>query len=140
MQFQQEIDSLKSQCANLPAKNYELKLEVENGKEYSRRNSLFKKKGVFKKYSRKREAHNSQIVRHNLKHQNYSNKKKLKDKNYFISEPLTAMRSFCVKLLESSRKEGTVLSRWTSNGEIFYIKADKPKTICRMTDFARAQF
>ena len=80
------------------------------------------------------------FVRHNLKHQIYSNKRKLKGKNYFISESLTAMRTSCVKLLESSRKEGTILSHWTSDGEVFYIKVDKPETICRMTDFARAQF
>ena len=40
LQFQQEIDSLKSKCANLQAKNYELKLEVERGEQYSRRNCL----------------------------------------------------------------------------------------------------
>ena len=41
LQFQQEIDSLKSNCANLQAKNYELKLEVERGEQYSRRNYSF---------------------------------------------------------------------------------------------------
>mgnify|MGYP001796697292 CR=1 FL=1 len=66
------------------------------------------------------------LVRHNLKHKIYSNKKKLKGKKISITESLTQFR---VQNLNQAREEYGYKNVWTIDGRI-YFKAkgdDKPK-------------
>ena len=64
------------------------------------------------------------FVRHNTKHWIYKKKKLLKGKSYFISESLTNTRMLCVKSLDAMRKQGGIISHWTVDVEVFYIKKD----------------
>ena len=61
---------------------------------------------------------------HNVKHDVYYIKKKLKNSQYLITESLTATRLACIRKLKKMKDNQKIAFYWSYNGDIFYLKAD----------------
>ena len=46
----------------------------------------------------------------------------------------------CVKSLDSMRKQGIIISHWTVDGEVYFIKKDESSKICRVLDYTKTDF
>ena len=156
MEFKDKIQLLKEEISTIDKHNKELEIELESQQQYSRRNCLLihdmppqsnentdqtvidffdSHLGVSVVKSdldRTHRLHNPKspiivkFVHHNLKNAIFNNKKKLKGKNIFITESLTAKRMSCMKKLGVLRKSQLVHSFWSSDGKIYYTLTENP--------------
>ena len=61
----------------------------------------------------------------------YRLKRKLAKKNFLITESLTVKRIKCMKKLKVLKEQGKLISYWSYDGAIYYIRDDKPHKKCQ---------
>ena len=70
------------------------------------------------------------FARRNVKNMVYSLKRKFTKKNFLTTESLTGKRIKCMKKLKVLKEQGKLISYWSYDGEIYYIRADQPHEKC----------
>ena len=157
LQFQNQLEKLKNEAAELKNCNKQLEDKLEEQEQYSRRNCLLihgipasagentdevalstiqTHMGISLSVqdvdrSHRLRSKNGPIIikftRHNTKNLIYSNKRKLKKTGIVVTESLSTRRLFFIKKLEKLRKEGKITACWSFDGKLFYTLSTDPK-------------
>ena len=155
LEVHDELDKMKRKIETINKKNENLENLLEAQEQYSRRNCLLihglpaeinentdntvikfleinlginvteKDLDRSHRLSRPNSPIIVKLISHNLKTLIFSCKKKLKGKNFFLTESLTPKRMSCIKKLNTLREAGKIKSFWSNDGKIFYTLPNK---------------